>query len=229
MDPGSLRQHSYFGVFTDGRDLFTKSLLGTEMANASRLVEGEDGAIYRPFPPATTKMAAMVKHDIAQWPFGTDSRVLYLGAGAGTTVSFMSDVCPEGQIFAVEFAPEPFRSLVGISRLRTNVVPIMADARRPSEYIHQVGPPVDVIYQDVAQRDQWEIAQRNARELLSPGGSIVLVVKAMSIDVSRRAHEVFGQVRSGIIKAGYTITAFVELDPYHRDHGVFVASRRGRR
>jgi fibrillarin-like pre-rRNA processing protein len=224
MDPLAIRQHSHSGVFTDGTDLYTRSPSGVR-PRGDRVVKGDNGHDYRSFPPNGTKLAAIVKRGVTNWPFTSDSRVLYLGAGAGTTVSYMADVCPQGQIYAVEFAPEPFRSLVEVARGRTNVVPILADARTPAAYTTQVGTPVDVVYQDVAQRDQWDIAHRNALVLLAPNGWVFLVLKASSVDVSRPAAEVYADVRTAIKASGLHLEEVIDLDPFDREHAVFVVRR----
>jgi fibrillarin-like pre-rRNA processing protein len=225
MEPFSIVPHAHQGVYTDGRDLYTRLLEGAP-AGGHRTVDGEDGTVYRSFPPSATKLAAYVKAGGTQWPFRTDSRVLYLGAGAGTTVSFVSDVCPEGSVVAVEFAPEPFRDLVEVARGRPNVIPVLADARDPSSYAVQVGPPVDVVYQDVAQRDQWTIAERNARDLMAGNGTLMLVVKARSVDVTRRAGDVFQDVASQAERAGYPVSGMVDLGAFHEGHAILVIKRR---
>ena len=224
MDPLAIRQHSHSGVYTDGADLFTRCPAEVK-PRVGRVVKGDNGYDYRSFPPNGTKLAAIVKRGVTDWPFTSDSRVLYLGAGAGTTVSYMADICPQGQIYAVEFAPEPFRSLMEVARGRTNVVPILADARTPAVYTAQVGRPVDVVYQDVAQRDQWEIAHRNALALLAPDGWVVLVVKASSVDVARPSTEVYADVRSAIGSSGLRLEEVVDLEPYDREHAVFIVRR----
>ena len=62
-------------------------------------------------------------------------RVLYIGAAAGTTVSHVSDVVgPEGAVYAVEFSHRPGRDLVNLAKKRTNVIPIIEDARYPQKY-----------------------------------------------------------------------------------------------
>lgn len=224
MDPPAIRQHSHSGVYTDGADLYTRSTTD-ERRGGERVVKGDNGHDYRSFPPNGTKLAAIVKMGVTNWPFTSGSRVLYLGAGAGTTVSYMADVCPQGQIYAVEFAPEPFRSLLEVARRRSNVVPILADARNPAAYTTQVGKPVDIVYQDVAQRDQWDIAHRNALALLAPDGWVVLVVKASSVDVARPATEVYADVRSAIRSSGLRLEEVVDLEPFDREHAVFIVRR----
>merc|ERR550532_3072536 len=63
------------------------------------------------------------------------SKVLYLGAASGTTVSHVSDVVgPEGMVYAVEFSHRSGRDLLNVAKKRTNVVPIIEDARHPHKY-----------------------------------------------------------------------------------------------
>ena len=63
-------------------------------------------------------------------------QVLYLGAAAGTTVSHVSDIVgPTGCVYAVEFAHRPGRDLINMAKSRTNVIPIIEDARSSSIYL----------------------------------------------------------------------------------------------
>jgi fibrillarin-like pre-rRNA processing protein len=225
MQPKPIRPHTHQGVFTDGSDLYTQSSLEGAKEPGTTL-RGEDGGHYRPFPPTRTKLAAIIKREAKHWPFLPGSRVLYLGAAAGTTVSYLSDICSQGEILAVEFAPEPFRDLVKVARSRPNVVPILADARRPQDYRVQVAGSVDVIYQDIAQRDQWEVLRRNAEAFLAPEGWAVLVLKARSVSVNDPAHSVYDGVRQAAEAAGYRIMEFIDLDPFDREHGVFILKQR---
>ncbi len=224
MHSKQIRPHVLEGVFTDGNDLYTRSLLG-DSPGAGPVVGGDNGHAYRPFPPGRSKLAAMAKRRVASWPFRPGSRVLYLGAGAGTTVSYMSDICPDGAIFAVEFAPDPFRGLVEVARGRPNVVPILADAREPASYRAHLGGPVDVVYQDVAQRNQWDILRRNADAHLAEAGHAVLLLKARSVDVASAPSEVYAQVRAAVEGSPYEVEDFLELDPYEREHAAFVLRR----
>ena len=56
-------------------------------------------------------------------------------------------------VYAVEFSHRSGRDLVNMAKKRTNVIPIIEDARHPSKYRMLVGM-VDVIFSDVAQPDQ---------------------------------------------------------------------------
>jgi len=81
------------------------------------------------------------------------SKVLYLGGASGTTVSHVADlVGPEGTVYAVEFSKRSGRDLVNMAKKRTNVIPIIEDARHPNKY-RMLMPMVDVIFAYVAQPD----------------------------------------------------------------------------
>ena len=58
-----------------------------------------------------------------------------------------------GLVYAVEFSHRSGRDLVNMAKKRTNVIPIIEDARHPARYRMLVGM-VDVIFSDVAQPDQ---------------------------------------------------------------------------
>ena len=60
-------------------------------------------------------------------------------------------------MYAVEFSHRSGRDLVNMAKKRTNVIPIIEDARHPAKYRMLVGM-VDVIFSDVAQPDQVRIS-----------------------------------------------------------------------
>lgn len=119
------------------------------------------------------------------------SKVLYLGAASGTTVSHVADlVGPEGVVYAVEFSKRSGRDLVNMAKKRTNVVPIIEDARHPHKY-RMIVPMVDVIFEDVAQPDQSRILALNAQYFLKNRGGFVISVKANCIDSTKPPEHVF--------------------------------------
>ena len=71
----------------------------------------------------------------------------------------------EGVVYAVEFSLRSGRDLVNMAKKRTNVVPIVEDARHPHKYRMIVGM-VDTIFADVAQPDQARIVSINAQHFL---------------------------------------------------------------
>ena len=66
----------------------------------------------------------------------------------------------QGEIYALDFAPRVVRDLIFIAQERVNVAPLMADANQPQTYREFV-PDVDVVFMDIAQRNQVEIFTKN--------------------------------------------------------------------
>jgi fibrillarin-like pre-rRNA processing protein len=211
------------GVYTDGAWLFTRNLVPGKAVYGEGLA-AEEGIEYRKWDATRSKLAAYLKKGGRVWPFGASISVLYLGAGSGTTVSHVSDVCPQGAIVAIEISPRVFRDLVAVAAERPNLIPLLADAARPDSYRGHVGS-VDVLYQDVAQRDQVAIFLRNT-EFLRPGGTGFLMLKARSVNVAARPQDLYDEARQTIGQAGLEILDTRPLDPFQDDHAAIVARRR---
>ena len=121
------------------------------------------------------------------------SKLLYLGAASGTSVSHCSDlVGPTGTVYAVEFSHRSGRDLVNMAKQRPNVVPIIEDARHPQKY-RMLVPMVDVVFADVAQPDQARIVALNAQYFLKNGGNFVISIKASCIDSTAAPEAVFSR------------------------------------
>lgn len=222
--PVAIRPTDQAGVYTDGVWLYTRNLVPGRAVYGEGLVRDE-GIEYRKWDAARSKLAAYLKRGGRLWPFRKDSSILYLGAGSGTTVSHVSDLCPQGSIVAIEISPRVFRDLVAVAETRPNLVPILADATQPQTYRNHV-TPVDVLYQDVAQRDQGSIFLRNL-EFLRPDGVGFLLVKARSVDVAARPADVYARLRDSLAKQGLEVLDLRELDPFEVDHAVIVVKRKG--
>ena len=64
-----------------------------------------------------------------------------------------------------------------MAKKRTNVIPIIHDARKPLEYRFLVGM-VDMVFADVAQPDQARIIADNCKHFLKNGGHFLISIKA---------------------------------------------------
>uniref|UniRef100_A0A2P2LHZ4 Mediator of RNA polymerase II transcription subunit 36a n=1 Tax=Rhizophora mucronata TaxID=61149 RepID=A0A2P2LHZ4_RHIMU len=156
-----IEPHRHEGVFVaKGKEdaLVTKNLVpGEAVYNEKRIsVQNEDGTKveYRIWNPFRSKLAAAILGGVDNIWIKPGAKVLYLGAASGTTVSHVSDIVgPMGVVYAVEFSHRSGRDLVNMAKKRTNVIPIIEDARHPAKYRMLVGM-VDVIFSDVAQPDQ---------------------------------------------------------------------------
>ena len=175
---------------------------------------------YRIWDPYHSKLAALLLKGVSV-PLKSDSTVLYLGAANGTTASHVSDIVSEGMVFAVEFSPRAMKDLIRISTPRKNMIPILADARHPAEYMNMV-TEVDMIYQDVAQREQAEIAIRNADIFLKKGGLLILIIKSRSIDSTKNVHDVINDEIEKLMDF-FKIEDKMNLEPFHSDHSAVMA------
>ena len=153
--------------------------------------------------------------------------MLYLGAASGTTASHVSDLCPDGKVCCVEVSARSFRDLLTVAAARPNMFPIKADAHRPDSYAPMVGE-ADLIYQDIAQRDQDSVFLRNAASFLAEGGRGLLMVKARSVAVAERPEEVFRRVLDSLGRdRRLRVMEKVRLEPYHKDHLALSLSWKG--
>ncbi|MCX9011242.1 MAG: fibrillarin-like rRNA/tRNA 2'-O-methyltransferase [Candidatus Methanoperedens sp.] len=210
-------------VFTfiaqDGsKRLATKSLIPLRDEKTITF-EGEE---YRIWDPYRSKLAAIILKG-SSIGIKKDSSVLYLGAANGTTVSFVSDIVSEGTVFAVEFSTRAMQDLIRVSTPRMNLVPILADARHPVSYKNMV-TEVDIIYQDVAQREQAEIAMRNAGLFLKQDGLLVLMIKSRSIDSVKKTSEIVDKEIKQL-ESSFDIRELIDLEPFHLDHTAVILQK----
>ncbi len=196
----------------------TKNLAIGKTVYGERLLQFE-GDEYREWDPYRSKFAAAIRKGLKQIPIKQKMHVLYLGAASGTTASHVSDlVGPEGIVYCVEFSPRAMRDLLRVCENRSNMIPILADARFPETYRMFIGP-VDVIYQDVAQPAQAIILVDNAKLFLKNRGFTMLAIKARSIDSSKEISKIFSEEIDILKENGFIVEENIEsLKPFDKDH-----------
>ena len=120
--------------------------------------ENQDKIEYRVWNPFRSKLGAAILSGVDSIHMPPGTKVLYLGAASGTTVSHVSDivgpVCifilfplisslfslsQDGLVFAVEFSHRSGRDLLNVAKKRTNIIPIIEDARHPHKYRMLIG------------------------------------------------------------------------------------------
>ncbi|KAG9542351.1 Fibrillarin, partial [Aureobasidium melanogenum] len=95
---------------------------------------------YRVWNPFRSKIAAGILGGLQDIYMKPGSKVLYLGSASGTSVSHVADIVgPTGTVYAVEFSHRSGRDLINMATHRTNVIPIVEDARHPLKYRMLVG------------------------------------------------------------------------------------------
>ena len=106
-----------------------------------------------------------------------------------------------------------------MAKKRTNVVPIIEDARHPQKY-RMLVPMVDVIFADVAQPDQARILGLNAGMFVKNRGHFVISIKASCIDSTKPAEVVYAQEIEKLKEEKFRPVERISLEPYERDHVV---------
>ncbi|MBI2971348.1 MAG: fibrillarin-like rRNA/tRNA 2'-O-methyltransferase [Candidatus Aenigmarchaeota archaeon] len=214
-------QELFPGIFRGGKSLYTVNLLPGKKVYGERLVR-QGGSELREWVPERSKLAAALMNGIKQFPVRSCSKVLYLGAATGTTVSHVSDIAGrEGIVYAIEFSERSFRNIADLAAARGNIAPILADARKPELY--NWIEACDTLVTDVAQPDETEIAIRNAHMFLNKGGFVLIAVKSQSIDVTKDPSKVYKEEAEKLRKAGFSVLQLVNLEPYEQKHALIAA------
>jgi fibrillarin-like pre-rRNA processing protein len=209
-------------VYRDGRELFTVNRNpGTKVYGESLVTV--DGVEYRAWDPFRSKLAAFLLKGAPPELLGVPRTVLYLGAAHGTTVSHLSDLWPEATIFAIEKSPTSFARLLALARSRPGLVPILADAQLPERYQADVGG-ADLLYQDIAQRNQAGIFVENVRACLVPRGRGILMLKVRSVTQQRPTAAVVQEARSKLSAARLSVSYEAPLAPFSREHVALAVS-----
>ncbi|HVB95254.1 MAG TPA: fibrillarin-like rRNA/tRNA 2'-O-methyltransferase [Nitrososphaerales archaeon] len=208
------------GREAERRGAFTRNLVPGNRVYDEELLK-IDGSEYRSWDPYRSKLAgAILKGELEPDIIRTGDKVLYLGASTGTTASHVSDIVgSEGLVVGVEMSARVGREfLEKVAKARTNVIPFISDARE-TERFGEFGK-MDVVYCDIAQRDQTEIAIANAKSHLKKGGRLILIVKARSIDQLKEPKLVFKEEAQKLRDAGFLVENVVDLRPFDRDHAL---------
>lgn len=211
------------GIFKDKNKIFTenpKSCKGKKVYN-ERLVRYK-GKEYRAWNPYRSKLAAAILNGLSL-KIKPNSNVLYLGAATGTTVSHLSDILKDGIVFSIENSPIAVKKLLNLCEKRKNIIPILEDANHPDRYSIIV-PVVDIVYQDISQRNQAEIFIENVKRYLKENGIGIIMIKARSIDVALEPKKAFDLVCSKLEESGLKILKKMNLNPYEKDHAAIMIS-----
>ena len=206
------------------REYATPNLVRGLTVYGEKIVKLDDEE-YRIWDPFRSKLAAAMRKGLRDFPLKYGDKVLYLGASTGTTVSHVSDLIGnKGLVFAVEPAVRVARELIeNVASKRKNVIPIIQDARRPESYFSVFGN-VDLVYCDIAQSDQTEIAIKNCNNFLKKEGILLIVIKTRSIDVTMSPHSVVVRESEKLRKNNFHINQTINLDPFDKDHALVHAT-----
>lgn len=213
-------------LIQNNKKLFTKNLESSKgITIYGEQLKTINGNEYRSWNPYRSKLAATLLKKKYLFSLPNDAIVLYLGAATGTTVSHVSDLLPLGTIYAVEHSPVSMKKFLSVVQHRQNIIPILEDANHPDRYFSIV-PQVDLLYQDISQRNQADIFIRNIKQYLKPDGIGIIMVKARSIDVSLPPKKAYEIVKKELSEHQIPIEQSFSLSPYEKDHAGFIVKNK---
>jgi fibrillarin-like pre-rRNA processing protein len=218
-----MQKTNTYGVYTDKNRLFTENLngcKGIKVYNENIILKNNKE--YRSWNPYRSKLAAAMINGL-RIEIKPDYKILYLGAATGTTVSHLSDIVKNGIIYSVENSAIAMNEFLKNCNCRKNIVPIFEDAFHPERYSYFVSK-VDMVYQDISQRNQANIFSVNLSHFLKVKHFGIFMIKARSIDVSLEPKKVYENVSSYLENKGFKVDKVVRLDPYEKDHATFLIS-----
>jgi len=220
-----IREHKLFEIYQEarGKRIFTKNIFPGRTHFMERTMR-DAGDEYREFDPTRSKLAAMIMKGSTNIGIRKNDKILYLGASHGFTCSFVSDMVGEkGIVFGVDPAPRVIRDLIFLAEKRRNIIPMLENANHPEEYKDKICE-VDVVFQDVAQKNQEEIFIKNCKAFLKDGGYGLLSIKARSIDVKRKPKDLFIEIRDRLDKV-FKVIDYKLLDPFELDHAMIIIKK----
>lgn len=229
MSKVEIRHHPKFeNIFVSGSkenlQLYTENLIPGNRVYGEKLIVYK-GTEYREWDPYRSKLAAIILESPNSNFLANNLKCLYLGASSGTTVSHLSDIVKEGVIFGVEFAERSIRQLIQNTSKRVNIVPILGDARDPISYAKSIFTNIDMIYQDVSQPNQSEIAVVNSNYYLKKDGYLILAIKSQSIDSVAKSEKVYEKEKKFIENAGYKVEESINIHKYAANHLVLIIKK----
>ncbi len=229
MSNFNIRTHpKYSNVYISGPPhnlkLYSKNLVPGSKVYGEKLItfKGEE---YREWDPYRSKLAAMILEKPSVDFLSSELKCLYLGASSGTTISHLSDIVYNGIIYGVEFAERSMRQLIQNTNNRKNIVPILGDANFPEKYANSVFTNIDLVYQDIAQPNQAQIAIANCSYYLKDKGTLILAIKSQSIDSIQKPEKIYVQEKKILEKAGYKISEIFNIHKYAANHIILIAHK----
>ncbi|GAM24776.1 hypothetical protein SAMD00019534_079510, partial [Acytostelium subglobosum LB1] len=204
-----------------------ESVYGEKRVSVESTTGGTDKKEYRMWNPFRSKIAAALHKGVNKIWIRPGAKVIYLGAASGTTVSHVSDIVgPEGVVYGIELSARSGRDLIGMAKKRTNVIPIIEDARHPQKYRMLIGM-CDVLFADVAQPNQAQIVAQNAAYFLKNEGHFIISIKANCIDSTASTEAVvtkeIEKLKADNLKP---LELLKNLDPYERHHALVIGHYR---
>jgi len=214
------------GIFSQEGKLFTKNLVPGEKVYGERLLL-QGSKEFREWVPWRSKLAAGIKNGLREVPLRKGATVLYLGSAEGTTPSHVSDIIgSKGLLFGVDVSERVMRKFIQLCEQRENMVPILGNANTPAAYKEYIeGHKIDLLFQDISQKNQAEIFNKNARAFLPKGRHGIIAIKAKSISQKESPEKIFEKEIKELEKE-FNVKQVLLLKPFEKDHAMVLGEKK---
>jgi len=179
----------------------------------------------RTWDPNHSKVAAGIKKGLSDFPIAENSKVLYLGAAEGYTISFISDIVSKGIVVGADISAHSMQKLYLLSLERNNLIPLLGDCNKPEEYKEDLtGEKFDLIIQDIAQKNQVEILIKNSDLFLKEGGFVLLSLKLSALTQKKDSNLKEDQIE--LFKKYFILLEQKKLDPFEKKHILLLGKKK---
>ena len=182
-----------------------------------------NGKQYNLWNPYTSKLAAAIVNGMEIFPILEKTKVLYLNSTIEKTLSHISDIIGvNGKIFILSDINENSKNfLENVMNDRTNVFTITRDNGDPAKFSSKT-EMVNVVYVDITQHNETEVAIQNCKRYLRDGGFLMLVVPTKKIDFVNKPN---GQNIEEIqkLQSSFEIIQQINLTDFFKEHSMIIA------
>ena len=182
-----------------------------------------NGKQYNLWNPYTSKLAAAIVNGMEIFPILKKTKVLYLNDTIEKTLSHISDIIGvNGKIFILRDINENSKNfLENVMNDRTNVFTITRDNGDPAKFSSKT-EMVNVVYVDITQHNETEVAIQNCKRYLTDGGFLMLVVPTKKIDFVNNPN---GQNLEEIqkLQSSFEIIQQINLTDFFKEHSMIIA------
>ena len=208
------------------KKLATLSNVSTNQDYKENLVE-MNGKQYSIWNPYTSKLAAAIINGIEIYPILKKTKILYVDPATEKTVKHISDIVGiNGKIFVVRNIMKNSKNfLEQIVKNRSNIFTIVLDKTNPAR-LTGMTEMVDVIYIDIAEHNQTEIAIQNCKNHLRIGGFLMLIVPTKNIDFANNPSKKNQEERKKL-QTSFDIIQEINLTDFFKEYSMVIAKYLG--
>ena len=208
------------------KKLATLSNVSTNQDYKENLVK-MNGKQYSIWNPYTSKLAAAIINGIDIYPILKKTKILYVDPATEKTVKHISDIVGiNGKIFVVRDVMKNSKNfLEQIVKNRSNIFTIVPDKTNPAR-LTGMTETVDVIYIDIAEHNQTEIAIQNCKNHLRIGGFLMLIVPTKNIDFANNPSKKNQEERKKL-QTSFDIIQEINLTDFFKEYSMVIAKYLG--